>query len=319
MSLACKLKSEHLSRLGFQEAHVENGKSFNIFNINFFNKPAARTLAVIPTKNLGVLLRTCIETILKTTKGLNLDIVVVNHESDDPQTIEYLNEISTNKTATVISWTGTFNYSTLNNYAIDKCGAGYDHFLFLNNDIEAIQEGWLEPMIDLASREDIGAVGATLLYPDGRIQHAGVVIGIYNCAEHAFKFSPFNEKISGYLGSLHANREYSAVTAACMLVPADAFKSVGGYDETLAVGFGDTDLCLRIKAKGYRIVNSSRSVLVHHESITRGKMLDGKDPHPIDTRLFVERYGSMIKMEILFLTSTRQKQSDIQCRSKCTT
>ena len=133
-------------------------------------------------------------------------------------------------------------------------------------------------MLDLAMRSDVGVVGATLLYPDRRVQHAGVIVGINGAAEHGYKFVQFDDNNPGYGSGLHATREFSAVTAACMLVRADVFRAAGGFDEKLEVGFNDTDLCLRIGQKGYKVVNCSDAILTHHESASRGKSQDGKRP-----------------------------------------
>jgi GT2 family glycosyltransferase len=230
----------------------------------------------------------------RTTQELEIDFVVIDHESDDPSTRQYLETLEREGRARILPYKGVFNYSAINNAAIAKYGAGYDFFLFLNNDIEAVSAGWLEPMVDLAMRSDVGAVGATLLYPDGSIQHSGVVIGIHGLAEHAHRTKELRSDDAGYNGSLHATREYSAVTAACMLIPAPVFREVDGFDEALKVGFNDTDLCLRIRKRGYRVVNCADAVLVHHESATRGKSYDGFDSHPEDTALFKSRYKDII-------------------------
>ncbi len=294
MATTCALKTAHLKRLGFSGAVVRPGRSFNTFSVRYFAAPAGRILAIIPTKNRAALLRQCIETLRSTTSGLQVDIVVIDHQSDEAETRDYLEDLRDAGTATVLTYQGAFNYSAINNYAVRATGAGYDYFLFLNNDIEATQQGWLHAMLDLAMRADVGAVGATLLYPDGAIQHSGVVIGLHGAAEHAFKTLPFTGHDPGYGASLHATRDYSAVTAACMLVPAEVFHAVGGYDERLVIGFNDTDLCLRIGALGWRILNCADAVLVHYESASRGKSGPGDDPHPFDSILFRGEHGAFL-------------------------
>lgn len=289
-----KLKRAHLQRIGFTEAEVRGGISFNTFSVRYFAPGRTRILGIIPTKNQAQLLKPCVESMRSTTTGLDLDLVIIDHQSDEPETLAYLKELNASGTARVIPYEGEFNYSAINNHAIRSVGSDYDHFLFLNNDIEAKDQGWLEAMVDLATRADVGVVGATLLYLDGSIQHSGVVVGLHGVADHAFRSLPYSKEYSGYGGSHHAAREYSAVTAACMLVPAPVFSSVGGYDEEFAVGFGDTDLCLRIVGQGYRAVNCAEAVLLHHESATRGKNLSGGDPHPTDTAAFRRRYGDFI-------------------------
>jgi GT2 family glycosyltransferase len=294
MSTTCAVKTAHLRRIGFPDAEVTPGRSFNTFKVRYFDRPTGRVLVIIPTKNHGDILKVCVESVFETTKGLELDLVIVDHESADPATLTYLETLESGGRARVLPYIGLFNYGAINNRAVLEYGSGYDYFLFMNNDIEATKTGWLDGMVDLAMRADVGAVGATLLYPDGSVQHSGVIVGLKGTAEHAFKTVPFRSDEPGYGAGLHATREYSAVTAACMLVPATAFNAVGGFDEDLEVGFNDTDLCLRIGSKGYRIINCADAVLLHHESATRGRDV-GFDPHPADSALFVSRYADFMR------------------------
>ena len=275
-----RLKVAHLQRIGFAEAEVRGGISFNIFNVRYFAPGRSRILGIIPTKNQVQLLKLCVESVRSTTRTLDLDLVIIDHQSDDPETLAYLHEVRASGVARVIPYEGAFNYSAINNHAIESVGSDYDHFLFLNNDIEARDQGWLEAMVDLATRADVGVVGATLLYPNGLVQHSGVIVGLHGVADHAFRALPYSTEKSGYGGSLHAAREYSAVTAACMLVPAPVFSEVGGFDEKLVVGFGDTDLCLRIVNKGYRAINCAEAVLFHHELASSRKRPFGRRPAP---------------------------------------
>ena len=296
MATTCALKTAHLRRIGFPDSEVSASVSFNTFRVKYFGAPSGRILGVIPTKNQARLLQLCIETVRETTQGLDLDLVVIDHQSDDPETVKYLRSLEETGSARVLLYHGKFNYSAINNYAIKNFGQNYEYFLFLNNDIEATKPGWLHAMLDQARRADVGVVGATLLYPNGAVQHSGVIIGLHGAAEHAFKTVPFLADDPGFGASLHATREYSAVTAACMLVPTEAFHAVRGYDEDLEVGFNDTDLCLRIHQKGYRIINCAEAVLTHHESASRGKSHSGHDPHPQDSALFKNRHQNIFKV-----------------------
>lgn len=293
MDATAALKTDHLRRIGFPDAEVRVGRSFNTFRVRYFAAPQGRILAIVPTRNQARLLRRCVETVKATTVGTDLDMLVVDHESDDPETLAYLEDLRRSGAAGVVPFEGKFNYSAINNHAVAAAGGGYDFYLFLNNDIEAQAPGWLEPMVDLAMRADIGAVGATLLYPDGTVQHSGVIVGMQGAAEHAHKTLPFAVEKPGYLSGLHATRQYSAVTAACLLVPADCFRAVEGFDPRLEVGFNDTDLCLRIGDLGYRIVNCEEAVLLHHESASRGKGQHG-DPHPRDSAFFLQRHAARL-------------------------
>jgi hypothetical protein len=167
----------------------------------------------------------------------------------------------------------------------------------MNNDVEAVDPGWLEAMTSLAARPDVGAVGPMLLFSDRRIQHAGVVIGFCDAAEHVGKFLPFeDESESRNLGAnctLTSVRDFSAVTAACILMRRSVYLEVSGYREEFAVAFNDTDLCLRIGKHGYRVLYDGRSALYHHESATRAKTNDLV--HPEDTKLFQDTWGHLMR------------------------
>lgn len=283
----------HLARCG-EKAEVGDGTAFGFFDVRYALEPGLRVAVIIPTKNHGDLVRQCVESIARTTCGVQYDIVVVDHASDDPSTLAYFDELRTRHR--VLRYACTFNFSTINNWAIAQLGAAYTHYLLCNNDIEAITPGWLERMLELGQKRDIGIVGAKLYYPDGHtIQHAGVCVGMFGIAEHYGKFMekelPDGQGIyPGYLGSLIANREMSSVTAACLLIRRDAFEWIAGFDEALAVGFGDVDLCLRARQAGYRIVFCAQAELIHHESFTRGK----DNQHPEDSSYFVNRWQTFI-------------------------
>ena len=310
--------SRHLSRLGF-DADVGAGPRFNVHDIRFFPVSQEGVAVVIPTRNRGDLLRTCVESIQATTEKGDLDLIIIDHESDDPDTRAYLCELEIEHR--VIRYEGKFNFSKMNNYAIENLATEYDYYLFMNNDIEALESGWFEKMLDRAKRADVGVVGATLVFPDGTVQHSGVTVGMYGCAEHAFKSVDFHhdgKRFSGRDCSLVATRDYSAVTAACMMMRSDLFHEVGGFDEALPVGFNDTDLCLRVLNRGYKILNCAGAVLLHHESATRGKAMG--DPHPVDSALFKRRYQHMIEAGDPFynpMLSTEDPRWELRNRARC--
>ena len=313
----------HLRRLGFS-CEVRPGIGHGIFDIRFFETAPARVAIVIPTKNGYDLLRRCVDSLFATTTPGCFDLYIVDHESDDPSTRAYLEELSKDEYCTVIKYTGDFNFSKINNFAANKIKSNYGYYLFMNNDIECVDPGWFESMLDKARRGDIGVVGATLLYPDRSVQHAGVIIGIYGAAEHAHKGVPFynadGTRSPGYDDALLTTREYSAVTAACMMMPAGLFHELGGFEETLRVGFNDTDLCLRTRARGYKVVNDAYAVLLHHESATRGK--SGRDPHPDDTARFVSRQRAVIESGDPFfnpLLSTWTPRFTLNSMARCRT
>jgi len=225
---------------------------------------------IIPTRNRADLLRTCIAG-LQTTNYPNLEIIIADNDSDDPETLAYLATLA-QQGITILPQPGPFNYSTINNNAVAI--AQGEFICLMNNDIEILKPDWLAIMVTQAMRPEVGAVGAQLLYPDGRIQHAGVVIGVGNAADHAHRF--LRPEDEGYFRR-HALPQYvSAVTAACLVVRKDKFLAVGGLDDkNFAVAFNDVDLCLKLNQQGWQSFYEPRAVLVHHESISRGH---DKDP-----------------------------------------
>lgn len=229
-----------------------------------------RVSVIIPTRNGTDLLRTCI-TGLRATDYPDLEIIIVDNGSDDPGTLTYLQSLA-EEGVIVLPQPGPFNYSALNNRAVEV--ASGDLICLLNNDIEMLSPDWLAIMVTQALRPDVGAVGAQLLYPDGRIQHAGVVIGVGNAAGHAHRFVyPEDE---GYFRRHALPQFITAVTAACLVVQKDRFLAVGGLDEAnFPVAFNDVDLCLRLNQQGWQSFYEPRAVLVHHESVSRG---DDRDP-----------------------------------------
>jgi GT2 family glycosyltransferase len=284
----------HLDRLR-TGATVAPGVWFNQFRIDW---PASsgKILIVIPTKNKGDLLKTAIESIERTSPGENYRIVVIDHASDEPDTKAYLQQLA--KRHVVMPYRGKFNFSRMNNKAVAAHGGDCDFLLFLNNDIEATQNGWLDRLKRLAHRRDVGAVGALLMYADQTVQHAGVILGFNDSAEHALKFQPVflntkGRRNLGYNCALSATRDYSAVTAACLMLRRKVFEEIGGFDENFAIGFNDTDLCLRIKAAGYRNLYDGTTILFHYESATRSQTKQVF--HPEDTRLMITRWGEVLQ------------------------
>ncbi|WP_236250365.1 glycosyltransferase family 2 protein [Microbulbifer sp. ALW1] len=222
---------------------------------------------IIPTKDRVDLLSQCIDSILGKSTFQNIEIIVVDNDSVESTTASYLKEISKNSKIRVISYPGEFNFSAINNHAV-KAAKG-QLIAFVNNDIEVITPDWLNILASHALRPEIGCVGAKLLYPDGSVQHGGVVIGIGGVAGHAHKRAPGDSK--GYMNRLVTSQNYSAVTGACLVVRKKIFEDLGGFDdENLKVAFNDVDFCLKVRRAGYRNLWSPAAVLYHHESVSRG-------------------------------------------------
>jgi GT2 family glycosyltransferase len=263
--------------------------------VTHWPQPRGRTLAVIPTRNQAALLRTCLESLFRTRESTPLDIVVIDHESDEPDSRAYLRQIA--GLVTVMRYEGPFHYARMNNQAVARYGAEAETLLFLNNDTEALAPGWLSRLRSLAARPDVGAVGTLLLYPDRRIQHAGVVLGFDGSATHAHAMRHAHDATGARLHGPHRDytslRDVTAVTAACMMLRAELFRDAGGFDESLPIGFNDTDLCLRLRAQGYRILQDGQTILLHHESRTRKPA--GQWLHAADTTLFKSRWAAEIQ------------------------
>lgn len=294
MNISAGVLQRHLDRTG-QAGTIEPGMSFNFFSPRYPLQPNHRVAIIIPTKNHGELVRQCLESLHATiSQSVAYDIVLIDHESDDPASVAYFATLAPQ--ATVLRYAGPFNFSAINNWAVRQLQNSYTHYLFCNNDIEAIEPGWLERMLALAQQSGVGMVGAQLLYPDRTtIQHAGVCVGAFGIAEHYGKFLrlPPDRVDIAHQGRLITTHEVAAVTAACLLMRREAFDAIGGYDETLAVGFGDVDLCLRTLESGWRILYCPQATLLHHESLTRGKA-EGYDPHPEDSAKFLSRWQAWL-------------------------
>jgi GT2 family glycosyltransferase len=218
---------------------------------------------LIPTKDRISLLSRCVASIEERTTYASYEILILDNGSVSGDAKKYFSEIA--KKWRVLSCPGSFNFSAINNHGAAEAKGEY--LLFLNDDTEVMTPDWLTIMMEQASRPGIGAVGAKLLYPNGRIQHAGVVLGVGGVAGHAFRHIPDQEW--GYHGLAHLTRNCSAVTAACMLVSRTLFRQIRGFDPNLPVEYNDVDLCLRIRREGQRIVYAPEAVLYHYESATR--------------------------------------------------
>jgi len=221
---------------------------------------------IIPTKNQLKLLKACLDSLENTTYK-NYQIAVIDNESDDPKTLEYLKQL-TCQVLRIKNPGGKFSFAAINNRAVEQVDSEY--VLFLNNDTEVINPRWLSQMVGYAQIPDVGAVGARLLYPDGRIQHAGVIHGLHHgLAGHAFKLMDKHNR--GYLSQAMVTRNYSAVTAACTITPRQLFLELGGFDEqNFAVAYNDVDYGYRLLARGYRCVYCPDAELLHKEGTSRG-------------------------------------------------
>jgi GT2 family glycosyltransferase len=263
---------------------VDDGK----VDVRFAVPGGERVCVIVPTRDRADLLRPCIASVFERTTYRDFELLVVDNGSRDPATHELLAswERREPERFRVLRDPSPFNYSRLNNEAARATSAEY--LLLLNNDTEVIAPDWMEAMLGQARRARVGAVGALLLYPDGTVQHAGVVLGILGLAGHAHRFLP--ARGPGYHGALELDTNYLALTGACLMIAKRKYFEVGGLDEMLAVSYNDVDLCLKLRRAGYRNVFVPRAKLYHYESKSRGD-----DDTPAKVARAIEEVGTIRK------------------------
>jgi GT2 family glycosyltransferase len=223
---------------------------------------------IIPTRDRLSLLGRCIDSIETKTDYGDYEIIIVDNGSKQPETLRYLSDTSHK----VIRDDGPFNFSKLNNIA--AAAATGEYLLMLNNDTEVISPEWISAMVEQAQRPEVGAVGGKLLYPGGTVQHAGVILGIGGVASHSHRGS-VGQPGSCYFNFPNVIGDYSAVTAACLMIRKDLFTKIGGFNErSLAVSFNDVDLCLRLRRLGFLVVFTPYALLYHYESASRSKRVN---------------------------------------------
>jgi GT2 family glycosyltransferase len=266
---------QHLDRRGSDaraEAHVDPHGAPRAFatRVRWRLSAMAPTVSIIiPTRDRLDLLRPCIESILRAAPRYpgSLDIIIVDNDSNDPATQGYFTHLVETAQARIIHFRGDFNWSAINNAAA-RVARG-EVLIFLNNDTVVLAEDWCTELTANALRPDVGAVGARLLYADGTLQHAGVVLGVEGVAGHD-SVGEAPER-GGYFGRSHLQRSAAAVTGACLATRRELFQRLGGFDEIhLKVAFNDVDYCLRVLNAGYRVVYNPFAVLYHFESKSRG-------------------------------------------------
>lgn len=263
-----KALTEHLHRKEGEQIPVEPGPFPFTYRILWPLNNEPLVSIIIPTRDQLKFLQASVQSLLDHTDYKNFEILIVDNNSVETTTLSWFAEVAAaDKRVRVLRDERPFNYSALNNAAVQE--ARGEIIALVNNDVEIIDQGWLKEMVTLALRPDVGCVGAKLLFPDGRIQHAGVVIGIGGVAGHGHLFS--HGEHPGYFSRLTLRQEYTAVTAACLVVRRSVYEDVGGLNETdLCVAFNDVDFCLKVHEAGFRNVWTPWARLYHHESVSRG-------------------------------------------------
>jgi glycosyltransferase involved in cell wall biosynthesis len=314
-----KVITEHFVRVGV-EATISPTKG-SYWRVHYpIPDPAPRVTLIIPTRNRLNVLKPCIESLLAKTTYPNFEILIVDNDSDEPETVAYLRSLdatadgegrkengerkisdlspfsllpSPARHVRVAHFPGEFNFSAINNFGVSQTDAPLVGLL--NNDLEVIHGDWLDEMVSHALRPEIGCVGAKLYYPDDRIQHAGVILGIGGVAAHAWQTHP-----RGAAGQAHRNllqQNMSAVTAACLVIRREVYEQVGGLEaDKLKVAFNDVDFCLKVRAAGYRNFWTPFAELYHHESASRGAedTLEKRDRFRNEVEYMTSKWGDAL-------------------------
>lgn len=275
-----KAVEEHYKRIGVP-ATVEQGAAYGLYRSFYHWEEEPLISILIPNKDHIEDLKKCITSIQERSTYRNLEFIVIENNSTDPATFAYYEEISKQENVKVVYYEGGFNFSAINNFGA-RAASG-DYFLLLNNDTELLAKDSIGDMLGYCMREEVGIVGAKLLYEDETIQHAGVVVGFGGIAGNTFVEKQRNEY--GYQARICLAQNYSAVTAACLLVRKEAFEQVHGLTEELAVAFNDIDFCLKVREAGYLVIYDPYAEFYHYESKSRGME---------DTPEKVERFGREI-------------------------
>lgn len=270
------------------DAEVVQGPFQGAYQVRRQVRGSPTVSVIIPFRDQAGLTMGCLASLEKTPGYDISEIVLVDNGSIEPETRALRLRLEQQADVRVIDYPGAFNWAAINNMAAATCRS--DMMVFMNNDIEAGSEGWLHALVELGQDDDVGAVGARLVFPDGRVQHAGVVLGLGGIASHLFLGLPKGDR--GYFSWDRMIREYSAVTAACMLVRREVFEEMGGFDERFAVGFNDVDFCIRLGKAGYRVLFTPHAELVHFESVSRG--LSG---YYRDYQAFLARWNDVLLKE----------------------
>ncbi|MBE6013807.1 MAG: glycosyltransferase family 2 protein [Lachnospiraceae bacterium] len=293
---AIRAVTDHLNRCGYEGAKVCSTDEFPThYKIGYKINGNPKISIIIPNMNHTSDLKRCIDSIRDKSSYDNFEIVIVENNSTDKEIFEYYDELTKDSRVTVVRYEGEFNYSSVNNYGAEK--ASGDYYILLNNDTEIITTDWIEQLLMYAQRSDVGAVGAKLLYEDGSIQHAGVILGLGpdRVAGHIFYQMPGSA--IGYMGRLTYAQNLSAVTGACLMVSKKCFEEVGGLDESFRVCLNDVDFCLKLREKGYLNVFTPFAKLYHYESKSRGfdESPEKQARFQAETKLFKEKWGQVLE------------------------
>ena len=289
---AKKALRDHLSRFGLK-GEVEGGNFPGSYRVRYDIEGEPKVSINIPNKDKVSVLKKCMDSILEKSTYKNYEIIIVENNSIEKETFDYYGIISKSKNIKVVTCNEAFNYSALNNLGVKN--ASGEFLIFLNNDTEVITSNWIENLLEHAQRNNIGAVGAKLYYPDGRIQHAGVILGLMEVAgHHHYRFPKDSD---GYMGRLKLTQNLTAVTGACIMMRREVFNEVDGFDEGYSYAYNDVDLCMKLRGRGYLIIFTPYVELYHHESLSRGNDDTPEKRARVleEVRLFKQKWGDALE------------------------
>ena len=266
ITAAKKALAAHLERCGLK-GEVLDSSVPTTYHIKYEIDGNPLISVIIPNKDHTDDLDVCLKSLYEKSSYKNFEVIIVENNSTEKETFEYYERVKQQyENLNVVTWTGIFNYSAINNFGVNYAKGEY--ILLLNNDVEILNDNCLEEMLMFAQRKDVGAVGAKLYYSDDTVQHAGVILGLGGTAGHAHKH--FGRSHPGYMARASIAQNLTACTAACLMMRRDVFDEVGGLDESFEVAFNDVDLCMKIREKGYLVVFTPYAELYHYESKSRG-------------------------------------------------
>lgn len=298
------------------EGKLEWKNELGRYQIHRAIKNKKKVSIIIPFKDKSHLLKTCVESIFHRTEYPHFEIILVSNNSTEKAVFDYVQQLKEkHNNVFFYEYNIPFNYSKINNWAVQHATGEY--ILFLNNDIEVIEKDWLTAMVEQVQREEVGAVGAKLLFENGMVQHAGVILGLGGVAGHAHKYFP--REHSGYFQRLQVVHNVSACTAACLLVKKEVFLEVHGFNEVeLKVAFNDVDLCLKIREKGYLIVFTPYALLYHYESITRGHEDTAEKQQRFATEIdyMKKTWGEILEQDPYYNVNLTMDREDFSLRIK---
>lgn len=307
------------------DANIEWEIPFSMWRITYKLKTKPLVSIIIPTKNQHDYIKRCIDSVVQKTTYKNYEIVITDTGSTDHEVLDLYDEFGANKRIKIVKWDKPFNFSAVCDFGAKK--ARGDYIIFLNNDTEIITPTWIEDMLGYAMQEGVGSVGCKLYYPDGnRIQHAGVILGVGGqngtpgIAGHFFPaFIDNPPQDPAQLSYIGGTRDFSAVTAACVMVSKEKFNKVKGFDPVFKIAFNDVDFCLKLLRIGLRNVYLPHVKLYHHESVSIGK--PGSKQRDLgefakEIQLMLKKWGNLIENDPYYHPAFRRDLASARLKTR---